>query len=118
MSSSIRPPGTPPPASAGLGAAGEVAGSATQVQPGAGDKVQGASAGPSQTGALDSPSADWLRRLDAGEISKSQAIDGLVAQALEAQGGARLSAAQRGELAEVLRQTLLGDPVLGSLLGE
>ncbi|HEX6240326.1 MAG TPA: hypothetical protein VFZ61_05515 [Polyangiales bacterium] len=118
MSSSIRPPGTPPPASTGLGAAGEVAGGAEQVQQGAGARVQPSGAGSSQAGALESPGAEWLRRLDAGEISRSQAIDGLVAQALEAQGGARLSAAQRSELAEVLRQALLGDPVLGSLLGE
>jgi hypothetical protein len=118
MSSSIRPPGTPPPASAGLGAAGEVAGAEGPVQSGASAKVQPGAAGAPQAGALESPSAEWLRRLDAGEISRAQAIDGLVAQALEVQGGARLSAAQRGELAEVLRQTLLGDPVLGSLLGE
>jgi hypothetical protein len=118
MSSSIRPPGTPPPSAAGLGAAGEAAGSAGQVQAG-GAKIQpGAGTATQQAGALGSPSAEWLRRLDAGEISRSQAIDGLVAQALEAQGGVRLSAAQRSELEDVLRQALLGDPVLGALLGE
>ena len=118
MSSSIRPPGTPPPGAAGLGRAGDVAESAGQVQAGTGAKVQaGAAAGP-QEAALSSPSAEWLRRLDAGEISRNQAVEGLVAQALEAQGGARLSPAQREELADVLRQTLLADPVLGGLLGE
>ena len=116
MSSSIRPPGTPPPAAAGLGHVGEAAPGATTPQAGRGAGVQAGAT--SETGAPSSPSAEWLRRLDAGEVSKSQAIEGLVAQALEAQGGARLSAAQRGELADVLRQTLLGDPVLGALLGE
>jgi len=58
-----------------------------------------------------------LRRLDAGEVTKTQAVEGLVAQALEASGGARLNAAQRSELADVLRQTLLNDPALGALLG-
>jgi hypothetical protein len=72
--------------------------------------------GASPASSSASPSAEWLRRLDAGEVTKNQAIEGLVAQAVEAHGGARLSAAQRSELADVLRQTLLGDPVLGALL--
>jgi hypothetical protein len=66
----------------------------------------------------ESPTSVWLSRLSAGEITKQQAIDGLVEQALSAQGTTRLSLAQRSELSEVLRATLLGDPVLGQLLGE
>jgi hypothetical protein len=55
--------------------------------------------------------------LEVGEVTKTQAVEGLVAQALEAHGGARLSAAQRAELSDVLRSALLEDPVLGELLG-
>lgn len=117
MSSPIRPPGSTGPGPTGLGSVGEAAPSAGPT------KSQGtAGAAPSQTSSTgatsQSPTADWLRRLDAGEVTKSQAIEGLVSQAVEASGGARLSPAQRSELADVLRQTLLGDPVLGALLGE
>jgi len=119
MSSSVRPPGSPgaPPISpAGSGQVGETSPGSAAL------KSQAPASAPGGAGASDSasasPSAEWLRRLDAGEVTKSQAIEGLVAQAVEAHGGARLSVAQRGELADVLRQTLLGDPVLGALLGE
>src|SRR5690349_9986103 len=57
MSSSIRPPGTPPPAAAGLGAAGDVAESAGQAQAGAGAKVQAGTGAGTQEAALNSPSA-------------------------------------------------------------
>jgi hypothetical protein len=116
MSSPIRPPGSAGPSPAGLGSVGEAAPSSAPA------KSQGTTgatgAAPSSTSETSaSPAADWLRRLDAGEISKSQAVEGLVAQAVEASGGARLSPAQRNELADVLRQSLLNDPVLGGLLG-
>jgi hypothetical protein len=73
---------------------------------------------PAQPERSQSPTGVWLSRLSAGEITKQQAIDGLVEQALSAQGAARLNAAQRSELSEVLRASLLGDPVLGRLLGD
>jgi hypothetical protein len=72
----------------------------------------------SQSQRAESPTSVWLSRLSAGEITKQQAIDGLVEQALSAQGTARLNAAQRSELSDVLRASLLEDPVLGRLLGE
>jgi hypothetical protein len=121
MSAPIRPPGSPPPGLTGPGSLGEAAPGASAVQSGRPAQVApgAASAGAAEAqAAAPSPSTEWLRRLDAGEISRQQAIEELVAQALEAQGAARLSAAQRSELADVLRQTLLGDPVLGALLGE
>lgn len=68
-------------------------------------------------GHVESPTAAWLRRLEVGEVTRAQAIDGLVAEAV-ASHGAHLSAAQRAELGEVLRATLLDDPVLGRLLAE
>jgi hypothetical protein len=58
-----------------------------------------------------------LSRLDAGELTREQAIDSLVAQALETHGGARLPPTQRAELESVLRTALLDDPALASLLG-
>jgi hypothetical protein len=110
MSSSIRPPGAPPPGPAGLDGISE-------LKPGQPAATTGAqAAAPAQAGTVESPTGAWLRRLSAGEVSKEQAVEGLVAQALEAQGGARLSPAQRSELAEVLRDALLNDPVLGELL--
>jgi hypothetical protein len=75
-------------------------------------------ADPAQAQRAETPTGIWLSRLSAGEITKQQAIDGLVEQALSAQGTARLNAAQRAELSEVLRASLLGDPVLGRLLGD
>jgi hypothetical protein len=116
MSSPIRPPGSPGSSPAGLGSVGETAPSSAPAKSQATSGSAGAAAS-STTETSASPTADWLRRLDAGEVSKSQAVEGLVAQAVEASGGARLSAAQRNELAEVLRQTLLNDPALGALLG-
>jgi hypothetical protein len=66
---------------------------------------------------VQSSPAALLSRLEAGEVTREQAIDGLVAQALEVHGGARLPPAQRAELQSVLRAALLDDPVLGRLLG-
>lgn len=112
MSSSIRPPGAPPAPSS----VDEV-GPLREGPAGVGESDPMRQARPSSSeGVASSPTAEWLRRLDAGEVTKDQAIAGLVAQAVEAHGGARLSAAQRHELADVLRQTLLNDPVLGTLL--
>jgi hypothetical protein len=112
MSSSIRPPGAPPPGPTGLDGVSD-------LKPGQTDAVASSQAA-GQTGAAaatESPTGAWLRRLSAGEVSKEQAVEALVAQAVEAHGGARLSAAQRAELSDVLRDALLGDPVLGELLG-
>jgi hypothetical protein len=58
-----------------------------------------------------------LARLQAGELTREQAVDALVTQALELHGGARLPAPQRAELSSVLRAALLHDPALASLLG-
>lgn len=58
-----------------------------------------------------------LARLQAGEVTREQAIDGLVHEALEASGAMRLPAAQRSELEGVLRGVLLDDPTLARLLG-
>jgi len=112
MSSSIRPPGAPPPGPAGLDGISD-------LKPGQNSPSTApqASAPNSQAAAAESPTAGWLRRLSAGEVSKQQAVDGLVAQALEAQGPVRLSPAQRDELAAVLKEALLNDPVLAGLLG-
>ena len=113
MSSSIRPPGVPAPGPSELGPV-------SAEQPAA---VEGSRASErlAEAGAVqraESPTSLWLSRLSAGEISKQQAIDGLVEQALAAPGCSGLNAAQRGELSEVLRASLLDDPVLGRLLGE
>jgi len=59
-----------------------------------------------------------LRRLEAGEVTRGQAIDGLVAQAVEQRGGSHLSPSLRAELEGVLRAALMEDPVLGRLLGD
>jgi len=64
-----------------------------------------------------SPSATWIRRLEAGEVTRAEAIEGLVSHAVEQHGGATLSVARRMELEGVLRAALLDDPVLGRLLG-
>jgi hypothetical protein len=51
-------------------------------------------------------------------VTREQAIEGLVAQAVERHGGAKLSPALRSQLEGVLRSALRDDPVLGRLLGE
>lgn len=114
MSSSIRPPGTPPPGPSGLS---EIQAERAAAPEGSHAAARAAEA-PAQAERSQSPTSVWLSRLSAGEITKQEAVEGLVEQALSAHGAARLNAAQRGELAEVLRASLLGDPVLGRLLGE
>lgn len=114
MSSSIRPPGTPPPGPSGLSEVQAPRPEAVEASKASTQVAQAAA----QAERTQSPTGVWLARLSAGEITKQQAIDGLVEQALSARGAARLDAAQRTELSEVLRASLLGDPVLGRLLGE
>lgn len=130
MSSSIRPPGGSTPGAGSLGptpgdvrargpeqvdpsqAAGQAeAGGATQA-----GQAQGQVA--ANTAAAESPSSRWIRRLEAGEVTRAEAIEGLVAQAVELRGGNKLSPALRTELEGVLRAALVGDPVLGRLLGD
>jgi hypothetical protein len=65
-----------------------------------------------------SPSANWIRRLEAGEVTRAEAIEGLVAHAVEQHGGGKLTPALRSELEGVLRTALLEDPVLGRMLGD
>lgn len=111
MSSSIRPPGAPPSAPAGLAEVNDLKhGAPAEVQ-----SARGA-AEPQATAQAESASGAWLRRLEVGEVTRAQAVEGLVAQAVEAHGGARLSPAQRDELSQVLRAALLDDPVLSGLL--
>lgn len=113
MSPSIRPPGAKPPGVASPQGLGESAEATQNAQPVANKPAAGAAAAGPAGG-----SAEWLQRLQAGEISKTQAVEGLVAQALEAHGASQLSPARRTELSEILRQSLLHDPVLGALLGD
>ena len=116
MSIPIRPPGGPViPGVSGVEGASEIQpGQAVDV-----GAIAGAGgAGEAQAAEAAGPTADVLARLEAGEITREQAIDSLVAQALEAaHGGARLPAAQRQELGSVLRAALMDDPALGRLLG-
>ena len=115
MSIPIRPPGGPViPGLSGIEGASE-------VQPGQAVDV-GAVAGTeraAQPHASEAagPTADVLGRLEAGELTREQAIETLVGQALESHGGARLPPTQRDELGSILRAALLDDPVLGRLLG-
>ncbi len=116
MSTPIRPPGGPLPPGAVGGverAAGVEAGQAAKVDgPGATQATA-----PAQSAAVQSSTEVVLARLDAGEVTREQAIERLVADALEVHGGTRLAPAQRAELEGVLRSALLEDPVLARLLG-
>jgi hypothetical protein len=67
---------------------------------------------------VETPSAAWIRRLEAGEVTRAEAVEGLVAEAVERHGGAQLPPALRGQLEGVLRTALLEDPVLSRLLGD
>jgi hypothetical protein len=116
MTSSIRPPGAPPAGSPGLEGLRELEPGAAKEAPASGATAP-SQGGLSAQAAATGRTGEWLRRLEGGEVTKSEAVEGLVAQALESHGAARLSAAQRAELADVLRSTLLDDPVLGELLG-
>jgi hypothetical protein len=83
----------------------------------AGQASEVARPGLAGAGAAQSPTAAWLHKVASGEATRAEAVDALVAQALEAQGGAQLSPAQRSELEGILRSALLEDPVLSRLLG-
>ncbi len=103
MSVSIKPPGGP--GVVGVDGPGEAAPSAAV---GVGD---------ASPASVQSPSATLVAKLDAGEITREQAIDGMVAEALSALGASKLPAAQRAELEGVLRTALAEDPTLNKLLG-
>jgi hypothetical protein len=110
VSVSIKPPGgTSGPGAVGLD---DVA----SVQRGTTSAVEHA-AGAGAASEVQSPTAALLGRLDAGEITREQAIDGMVEEALGALGAARLPPAQRAELEGVLRAALADDPTLNKLIG-
>jgi hypothetical protein len=122
VGSSIKPPGAGSPdavdgadaadaaeaveSAEALGAAGETEGASAEV----------AGAGGAATAAPDAGTGAWLAKLDAGQISQQEAVDGIVAEALEAHGGDQLEPARRSELESVLREALQDDPVLGGWL--
>ena len=115
MSTSIKPPAGSPAGPAGIEGAHDVADVSAARDAGPASEVSRSQAA-TGAGAAQSPTATWLRRLSAGEVTRAEAVEGLVAQALEAQGGAKLSPAQRSELEDILRNALLEDPVLSRLL--
>ncbi len=118
MSSPIRPPTGPRPSPSGVEGASETrAVDRTQVDGAAPASGAAPTASPAAAPAASSPTAAWLERLQAGEVTREQAIDGLLAEALRAHGGDALSPSHRAELEGVLRAALLDDPVLGGLLG-
>lgn len=115
MSTPIRPSSGPlSPGVAGVEGAPDLAGSEATGAAGseAAGRVQ-----PSVTREAEGSTASVIARLEAGEVTREQAIDGLVQEALALHGGARLPAAQRAELEAVLRSALLDDPALSRLLG-
>lgn len=116
MSASIKPPTGSTPGLSGLEGAADV-----QANPGIeGPKAQPVSGSASAAGApqVASPSEGWLNKLQAGEVTREQAIDGLVQQAMDNHGVSHLPPAQRSALEQVLRATLLDDPVIARLLGD
>lgn len=123
MSTPIRPAGGPlAPGVSGLDSA--VTG-ASDVEGSAGVASTEASASKAIDQAVSAPlgtevhgaTATLLARLEAGEVTREQAIDGLVREALDVHGGQALPPAQRAELEAVLRTALLDDPTLSRLLG-
>ncbi len=116
MSASIKPPAGSAPSTTGVQGSADIkpaaAADTSAVQAPATHASHAAGAA-----ASESASAALLRKLETGEVTRQQALDGLVSQALEVHGGARLPAAQRAELEQVLRATLLDDPVLARLIG-
>lgn len=115
MSTPIRPSSGPlPPGVAGIEGTPDLAGSEATASTGteAAGRVQ-----PSVTSEVEGSTASVVARLESGEVTREQAIDGLVEEALALHGGARLPAAQRAELEAVLRSALLDDPTLSRLLG-
>jgi hypothetical protein len=116
LSNPIRPPGGPQPASiAGVESAADVSAGESSSSVGAGERAGRAAAAGSSD--VQGPSEALLARLSAGEVTREQAIEGLVREALEANGAAGLSGARRSELEAILRSALLDDPTLGRLLG-
>jgi hypothetical protein len=77
--------------------------------------VSGAAAG-AGTSQLQGATAEVLSQLSTGAISRDQAIEALVSEALARHGAGRLGPSQQADLASVLRAALLDDPVLGGLL--
>jgi hypothetical protein len=119
MSTAIRPPGGPSAAGAAdIAAASDVESSVGAGGASALDRTGalGAVAAPAAA-AVESPTGALLARLDAGEITREQAIESLVAEAISAHGVSHLPAAQRAELETILRASLLDDPTLARLLG-
>lgn len=119
MSTAIRPPGGPSTVGAAdLGAASEVESAGDAAGTSAVDKAGAAGAvAPTSTHQVQSPTAALLARLDAGEITREQAIESLVSEALSAPAVSRLADAQRAELESIVRASLLEDPTLARLLG-
>lgn len=113
MSASIRPPGGP----AGAGAVDGTAEISPSGAAGIDEATASSAVAPAAAGEVHSPSAAILNRLDAGEITREQAIDGMVAEALSTLGAGRLPPTQRAELENVLRAALADDPTLSKLLG-
>ena len=119
MSTAIRPPGGPSTVGAAdIDAASEIESTVASNGATALDRA-GAAGGvaPTSSHQVESPTASVLARLDAGEITREQAIDSLVADALSAPAVSRLADAQRAELESIVRASLLEDPTLSRLLG-
>ncbi len=133
MSTSIRPPGG---FTSGVVGGGSLDGSSglsgTEQSEGAGASSlegsersvasqgsAGAEAGRNEAvNASESSASRWIQRLESGEITRAEAMEGLVADAVQKHGGARLSPSMRSELEGVLRSALQNDPVLSRLLGD
>ncbi|MBW2461162.1 MAG: hypothetical protein JRH11_05915 [Deltaproteobacteria bacterium] len=122
MSSSIKPPGsppgTPPPGSAG--SAGEGGAPRTGESSETFQKVLEEVAAPDALGPAKSATApDAIEALAAdaaaGRVSVDQVVDRLVSRALENPTAAALPPAQRAELEAHLRSALADDPALSAL---
>jgi hypothetical protein len=120
MSTSIRPPGGPAatgPAELEQLSEAQAGQQAGQTSSATREAAAASRAETAHGTEVESPAASVLAQLDRGEVTREQAIDALVIQALETHGGAALPAARRHELAAVLRSALLDDPALSRLLG-
>lgn len=115
MSIPIRPSSGPLPSGmAGIEGAPDLAGSEAPAAAGS-EAAGGVQA--TVTKEVEGSTAGVIARLEAGEVTREQAIDGLVQEALALHGGAGLPPTQRAELEAVLRSALLDDPTLSRLLG-
>jgi len=114
VGSSIKPPGAGSPDAIDAADAAGAAETLSEAEQSA--SAKGADA-PEGAGATQGGTEAWIARLDAGEVTREQAVDGIVAEALEAHGGSQLDPARRSELEGVLRDALQDDPVLGVWLG-